>query len=68
MHSNRTICPLDPDLCARLLSLVREVGDQAAAEHVGVQPLTVCRAALGLPLQPRVRALITAGMAEAVAA
>jgi hypothetical protein len=47
---------------------VREVGDQVAAEHVGVRPLTVCRAALGLPLQPRVRALIIAGLNGRVAA
>lgn len=59
-HVPRGTGALAPHLASWLGALLRERGDAAAAELVGVHPQTVVRAAVGLDVRPSVAIAIDA--------
>lgn len=65
---NRRIEPLDAEHAEAARQMVVSYGDVAAAEELGVQPLTACRAALGLALQGKVREAIIGNLRRLAAA
>lgn len=65
---NKRIEPLDAEHVEAVRDMIVAYGDMAAAEELGVQPLTVCRAALGLALQWKVRDTIIGNLRAAAAA